>query len=495
MGKMSKIISAKVFIVFLLSLGNTVHSKPVNQSEGSDKQLGKYDSLWGFSSKDRKTIKIKTNFNETITAVDVDGLAYVGDMILGFTKDLELHGLQIIDPSRKSFADERFDPNAGIIYPRSGGVWPNGVVPYVFASNLSNQSRRDMEYAINHWNTRTNLRFVPRTDERDYLEIQNGGGCSSWIGKRGGRQTVNLANGCGRGAAVHELGHAVGFFHEQTRIDRDDYVDIIWNNIRQDMAFNFEKMTTRDGTTDGRYDFRSIMHYRRDAFSTNGRDTIVPKADDIDIDNMGRGSVLSAGDIAAAATLYGDGGDPPVEATLETDKERYDASESIVVSFSDAVGDIYDWIGIYQEGAANDDYLSWQFLDGEINGSRRFSPLPQGKYEARLFFFDSYNLEASTAFEVVSGTPEEPEVRSLKTVYEEGERITIEFRQASGNVYDWIGLYRRNASNPNYIDWKYLRQQKNGSTSFPALPAGEYSARLFFNDSYRVEAEADFRVE
>ena len=56
--------------------------------------------------------------------------------------------------------------------------------------------------------------------------------CSSAIGRRGGRQTINLAAGCYRLIPAHEIFHALGRLHEQSRPDRDNFITINMDNIR-----------------------------------------------------------------------------------------------------------------------------------------------------------------------------------------------------------------------------------------------------------------------
>jgi hypothetical protein len=110
---------------------------------------------------------------------------------------------------------------------------------------------------------------------------------------------VTLGAGCSEGNVIHEIGHVVGLWHEQSREDRDAFVTIQWANIVPSAVNNFAQHIT-DGDDIGAYDYGSVMHYPRDAFSANGQDTIAPTDPNAQI---GQRSGLSAGDIAAANSL------------------------------------------------------------------------------------------------------------------------------------------------------------------------------------------------
>lgn len=171
-------------------------------------------------------------------------------------------------------------------------------MPYVIDSSFPRPQRA--HDAIAHWNSRSSVRLVPRTNEGDFVRFVNGPYCLSAIGRQGSLQEIQLAPGCGVGAAIHEIGHAFGLFHEQSRQDRDRYVRILWNNILPDARHNFA--TYNDLADDsGPYDYDSIMHYGAHDFSANGQPTIESTRP------IGQRSALSQGDLSAINELYAGG--------------------------------------------------------------------------------------------------------------------------------------------------------------------------------------------
>lgn len=184
----------------------------------------------------------------------------------------------------------------------AGRRWGSNVIPYVIDGTLPNTAR--VTQAIAHWEARTTYLFVPRTSEADYIEFIPSTGCASPVGMQGGRQYIYLASGCDAGSTIHEIGHALGLWHEQSRSDRDRYVNVYLANVETGKTHNFNKYTKDryDGYDYVAYDFNSIMHYGSTYFSKNGRPTLKKKDGSLIYANR---SSLSASDIAGAAFMAG----------------------------------------------------------------------------------------------------------------------------------------------------------------------------------------------
>jgi hypothetical protein len=162
-------------------------------------------------------------------------------------------------------------------------LWPDGVVPFEIDDGdypAGSAGRPMILAAIAEWNNKTNITFIPRISEDDYVIFRFGdaeSSSSSPIGRMGGAQIIQAATlGFSSGAIIHEIGHAIGLRHEQTREDRDDFVDVNGSNVIDDMVHNFEQYND-DSDDIGPYDYGSIMHYGRNFFAKNPLvDTLTP---------------------------------------------------------------------------------------------------------------------------------------------------------------------------------------------------------------------------
>ncbi|XP_057300585.1 protein SpAN-like [Hydractinia symbiolongicarpus] len=153
--------------------------------------------------------------------------------------------------------------------------WPEAVVPITFSSDFGEAEKATIKKAMRTIESVSCVRFkeyTPGFAPFHHVYINKGTGCWSYIGRTHlGKQELSLGFGCVQAdLAIHELLHALGFFHEQSRQDRDQYVTIKHENIRPgyEDEFKISEYSSKDGLG-VKYDPESIMHYGRFTFSKN----------------------------------------------------------------------------------------------------------------------------------------------------------------------------------------------------------------------------------
>jgi hypothetical protein len=199
----------------------------------------------------------------------------------------------------------------GLITSNIRSRWPGNCVMYAFDPDLTEAETDVLKDAMRWWTDTGDVRFAERKHQDRYLkfipdEVPWDRVCSSdSIGMSSGVQHVRVDPTIGTGQAAHEIGHVLGFFHEQCRSDREPFIDVHEEAMQDSSSvrYQFRIISPADSDTPTDYDFRSIMHYSSDAFSRDGTTPVITTDDPANQRLIGQRSRLSDGDKVTAEFL------------------------------------------------------------------------------------------------------------------------------------------------------------------------------------------------
>ncbi|XP_050553228.1 seminal metalloprotease 1 isoform X3 [Spodoptera frugiperda] len=202
--------------------------------------------------------------------------------------------------------------------------WPNHTVVYhINEEDFDEEQLSKINAAMADIANHSCVIFRPReTDDEHAVIIKGSDICSAKVGYapyHADLQVIELADTCFKhGTIIHELLHTLGFRHMHSTYDRDDYIDVLWDNVQPGYEENFIKDDSDYVTNFGvPYDYNSVLHYTESAFTANGNNTIIPLKENVT--NIGQRDGLSHGDILKVNRMYcvnngtGDEDDPFAE--------------------------------------------------------------------------------------------------------------------------------------------------------------------------------------
>jgi Astacin (Peptidase family M12A) len=218
-----------------------------------------------------------------------------------FQGDIVLERVTALNP-------QGLTPAFGIAY--SQYLWPkvgNQIqIPYTIGAGSGDVT--NLNAAIAQFNkTFANIKFVALTAQADYVNFyldpgNFSGECEAIVGRAGGEQQVGGSASCTVATILHEMGHTVGLWHEQSRPDRDAYIAVNYGNLIKGSIGNFNQIADNAQTFGTFFDYASIMEYPAFSFSRNGGPAIESIPAGIPLSNQ---TGYSSADIDGILRLYG----------------------------------------------------------------------------------------------------------------------------------------------------------------------------------------------
>ncbi|KAM6182297.1 meprin A subunit alpha [Erethizon dorsatum] len=201
-------------------------------------------------------VSIKHLSNGNVQDVDFGEQKDISEINLAAGLDL-FQGDILLPKSRNGLRD----PTARWTFP----------IPYILADNLELNAKGAILSAFEMFRLKSCVDFKPYEGESSYIIFQKFSGCWSMVGDQHVGQNLSIDSGCDYKAIVeHEILHALGFYHEQLRTDRDDYVTIWWDEIIPGYEHNFNTYNDNFITDlNTPYDYESLMHYAPLSFNQN----------------------------------------------------------------------------------------------------------------------------------------------------------------------------------------------------------------------------------
>ncbi len=243
---------------------NKSQSTPVSLNNEIEKSSPKIEVKKFALNETQKTKDKKPygDLDDSFVPFDQEGNRYITHLIKS-GKHLIYHGDVLIGDENDL---KKFDGK--VIKQKRARKWPSGNVPYILDEDLENYDL--VMEAIEYLNLQTNVKFVPKSEShQNFVHITKGEtDCYSYAGMQGGKQEVFLTPRCGVREILHEFMHTLGFFHEQNRGDRDEYIQVLWDNIDEVNQPQFKKIPIDFIGVRGRpFDFESIMLYSSYTFN------------------------------------------------------------------------------------------------------------------------------------------------------------------------------------------------------------------------------------
>ena len=245
---------------------------------------------------------------QQVTYEVIDGRAvYQGDMILGTAADVAAGRFA------GGLASGGLRPQAVTVAPNltyASGLWPivNGVVRVPYTVTAVDAANINAAIAESNTQLANRVQWVPATaNDINLVSFQfdstdQSGSCEAIVGMGGGTQPIGGSGACTTVTILHEMGHALGLYHEQSRADRNTYINYMESNVDKPQHANFDIMQAE--VDSGLYNYASIMEYGPFSFSRYGLSPV--------IETIPAGIVLSTdlpqyttGDVDGIERLYG----------------------------------------------------------------------------------------------------------------------------------------------------------------------------------------------